>query len=49
LLPASVDFLLDLFFDPDNGDDVFLKKVGLSPNNTALQYGKPYSSFIGRF
>jgi hypothetical protein len=30
--PASVDFLLDLLFDPEDGCDMFIRNVGLSPN-----------------
>jgi hypothetical protein len=36
--PTYADFLLDLFFDPEYGEDIFLRNVRLSPNNT------PYSS-----
>jgi hypothetical protein len=36
LPPASVGFLLDLFFDPKDGGDIFLRNVGLSPKYAVL-------------
>jgi hypothetical protein len=29
--PASADMLLRLFFDPEDGGDMFLLNIGLSP------------------
>jgi hypothetical protein len=37
LLPASAGFLLSLLFDSEDGSDMFLRNVGLSPDYTALQ------------
>jgi hypothetical protein len=34
---ASVCFLLALFFCPEDGGDMFVRNVGISPNYTALQ------------
>jgi hypothetical protein len=37
LLPASACFLLDLFFDPEDGGEMFLQNIGwLSMDYTAL-------------
>jgi hypothetical protein len=33
---ASADFLLGLIFDLEDGGDMFLRKIGLSPNYVAL-------------
>jgi hypothetical protein len=41
LLSAFIGFFLDLVFNPHDGDGMFLRKVELCRNNTALQYGKP--------
>jgi hypothetical protein len=34
LLASSAGFLLGLLFDPENGSNVFLRNVGVSPNHT---------------
>jgi hypothetical protein len=44
LLPAG--FLLGVLFGPEDGDDIFLRNVTLSPNYTALQLKMPFSSFF---
>jgi hypothetical protein len=36
LLPASADFFLGLIFNPEDGDDVFLRNVGLYPKYAYL-------------
>jgi hypothetical protein len=36
LPPDSTDFLLGLLSDPEDGSDMFLRNVGLSPNYMAL-------------
>jgi hypothetical protein len=42
--PVSAGFLLDLFFDPENGGDMLLRNIGLSLSYTAIQLRTPYSS-----
>jgi hypothetical protein len=42
--PASADFLLSLLLNSEDGGDMFLRNVELSPNYTALKPTKPYSS-----
>jgi hypothetical protein len=42
--PASVGFLLVQPFRPEDGGDMFLENVDLSPKYRALQPRKPYSS-----
>jgi hypothetical protein len=37
LPPASAGFMLGLFFNPEDGDDIFLRNIELSPNCTDLQ------------
>jgi hypothetical protein len=37
-------FLLGLFFDPEDGDIMFFRQVGLPPNHTGLQSRRPHSS-----
>jgi hypothetical protein len=44
LLPASGGFLFGLLFKPKDGGDMFLQNVGLSPDCTALQNKRSYSS-----
>jgi hypothetical protein len=39
-LYASADFLLGLFFEPEDGGNMFLQNMKLSLNNTALQPGR---------
>jgi hypothetical protein len=39
--------LLGFLFDPEDGVDIFLRNVGLSPNYTALLLTRPYSSSDG--
>lgn len=34
---ASAAFSLDLLFDPENRDDMFLRNVGLYPNYMSLR------------
>jgi hypothetical protein len=34
---VSAGFLFRLLFDPEDGDDIFLRNIGFSPNYTALQ------------
>jgi hypothetical protein len=46
LSPDSVDFLFGLLFDPEDGDDIFLRNVGLFLNDTALQPRWPYTSSV---
>jgi hypothetical protein len=41
LTPASVGFMSGLFFDTEDGGDMFLRNVVISPNYTAIQ---PYRS-----
>jgi hypothetical protein len=41
---ASAGFYLGLFCDPEDGGDVLLRRVGLSPDYTVLHSRKPYSS-----
>jgi hypothetical protein len=36
LPPATVGFLFGLLFDPEDGDDMFLRNFPISPNYTAL-------------
>jgi hypothetical protein len=39
---AELFFLLDLFFDPENGSDMFLRNIGqLSTDYTALYSRRP--------
>jgi hypothetical protein len=38
---ASPSFLLCLFVDSEDGSDIFSRNIGLSPNYTALQPGRP--------
>jgi hypothetical protein len=40
---CRLSFLLRLLFHPENGGDVFLRNVGLSPSYTALQLIIPYA------
>jgi hypothetical protein len=47
--PLSAGFLLYLLFDPEDGGDIFLRKLGLSPIYTVLQAIRPYSPFIHIF
>jgi hypothetical protein len=42
--PVFVGFLLGLLFDPEEGDDIFLRNVSLSLKYTALRPRRPYSS-----
>jgi hypothetical protein len=42
--PASAGFLLGLVFTPEGGSDMVSRNVGLLPNCTALQAGRPDSS-----
>jgi hypothetical protein len=42
--PPFTGFFFGVFFDPENGGDMFLRNVGLSPNYTALKPITPYSS-----
>jgi hypothetical protein len=44
-MSASVCFSLGLLFDPENGGDMLLRKVGLSPNYTLLQPRRPYCTY----
>jgi hypothetical protein len=44
LSPGSAALLLGLIFVPEDGSDKFLLNVGLLPNYTALQDGRPYCS-----
>jgi hypothetical protein len=37
----SLGFLLLLLFNPEDGGDIFIENVGLSPNCTVLQHGEP--------
>jgi hypothetical protein len=42
---VSLDFLLDFLFDPEDEDDMFFRKVTLSPNYMILQNKKtPFGS-----
>jgi hypothetical protein len=41
---ASGGFLLGLLFDPEDGDDMFFRRVKLFPIYTALRARTPYSS-----
>jgi hypothetical protein len=41
---ASVDFLLGLLFDPEDGDDIFLRNVKLFLNSTSIQTRRPHSA-----
>jgi hypothetical protein len=49
LQPVSDGSLLGIFFGPQDGGDMFLQYIGLSPNYTALQPRKLYTSsaYIG--
>jgi hypothetical protein len=40
-LPASDGFLLVILFDLEDGDDMFFRNVGLSPNYTVFQSRNP--------
>jgi hypothetical protein len=42
LSPASAGFFLG--FDPEDGDDMFFRNVGLSPNYMASHPRRPYAS-----
>jgi hypothetical protein len=42
LLHASTTLLLVLVFGPEDGGNVFLRNVGLSPNYTTLYLRSPY-------
>jgi hypothetical protein len=44
LPPASANFLLGLFLDHEDGGDMFLQNIWLSPNCTALEPRRPHSS-----
>jgi hypothetical protein len=37
LPPVSADFLIGLFYNPENGGEVFLRNIRVSPHYTALQ------------
>jgi hypothetical protein len=37
LPPLSATFLIGVLFDLEDGPDMYLRNVGLSPNHTALQ------------
>jgi hypothetical protein len=43
LQPASAGFLLGIHFDPEDGGDMFLRNIGLSPIYAALQPRRYYS------
>jgi hypothetical protein len=45
LPPASFGYLLGLLFEPEAGGEIFLRNVEVSPNYTALQHRRPYSSW----
>jgi hypothetical protein len=49
LLPVSADFLLGLFFSPQDGGDIILRNARLSLNYTALQPRRLYSLKNGVF
>jgi hypothetical protein len=40
LLPSSDGFLLALFFNPEDGGNMFLRNVSFFPNYTVLQLRK---------
>jgi hypothetical protein len=42
LPPVSTGFLLGLFFGPENGGDIVIRKVGPSPKNTVFQTRRFY-------
>jgi hypothetical protein len=44
LQAGSAGFLLGLLFNAEDGGDMFLRNVGLSPNYKALQPRRPYFS-----
>jgi hypothetical protein len=44
MLSVCAGFLFGLLFNPEDGVDIFLRKVGPSPNYIALQPKKPNSS-----
>jgi hypothetical protein len=44
LPPLSAGFFFNLFFYPEDGDDMFFRNVGLSPSYTAIQHIGPYSA-----
>jgi hypothetical protein len=44
LTPAFVAFLLSLLSNDEDGSDIFLRNIRLSPNFKALQPRRPYSS-----
>jgi hypothetical protein len=46
LPPASAVLLLGLFFGPEDGGDMFIRNVGLSPIYTASQPRRPYTSYV---
>jgi hypothetical protein len=48
LPPAPAGFLLCLLFDPEDDSDIFLRNIGLTPNNTAL-HPKKTALFITVF
>jgi hypothetical protein len=43
LLPASVGFLVELHFDPNDGGDMLHSNVGLSTNHTAFEPRSVYT------
>jgi hypothetical protein len=44
LPPASTGFWISLPFNPEDGGILFLQTFGVSPNYTALEYRRPYST-----
>jgi hypothetical protein len=44
LPPASAGFIITLVFNPEDGGDMFLRNVGLSPNYTPFKPRQAYSS-----
>jgi hypothetical protein len=42
---ASVDFMLGLLFEPEDGGDIINRNVRISPNYTAIQPSHRYGNF----